>query len=591
MLYGLVPAGIAALSILAFDVGASANFAVLDRLHRLLPAVPTQIAIVALDSETVETLGWPVQKELYAAAIGALREAKAKAIGFDILFSDKEQRLEPDVMSPEQLLGVEAQRAGAVFASYLVTGGGGQLPRTPPQSSVACPAASPGEWVKPLLPGIAGKAQIGHIAADADADGTYRRIKPCKAVHDGCVADLASKLTGTVLVGASCQEAELIPFFRAFSEFPQLRLGEVIELSETPEGKARLAAFASGRVVLFGETDRSLGDFGPTPRSPSEPLVTLHANRVDALLAGVRIVSVPPPALLIISLLVLGLVLWRLERGRTLLAAAGLLTLVTLAASAIGFRVGPTWIAPAPLLVPALCGCLGAAGKEAWRYVRLNVELDLAFGKYVAPEVLAWLKATGGTALEPSAAEAREVSVLFSDIAGYTHLSNTLPAAKVMESLRFYLDEMVAIVLRHRGYVDKINGDGLVVLFGAPRNSEAHAQEAFACGRDMHRAVVNANARWKAITGTDLKIRIGVATGSAFVGNLGGAGHFEYSAIGQVVNLAARLESKSEVGGILLSAATRTTLTERPPGDWRDVELKGYESQDPVRAWQVPPEG
>ena len=137
--------------------------------------------------------------------------------------------------------------------------------------------------------------------------------------------------------------------------------------------------------------------------------------------------------------------------------------------------------------------------------------------------------------------------------------------------------------LRHRGYVDKINGDGLVVLFGAPRNSEAHAREAFACARDMHRAVVNANARWKAITGADLHIRIGVATGSAFVGNLGGAGHFEYSAIGQVVNLAARLESKSEVGGILLSAATRAGLSEQPAGAWRDASTILSDALAPTR--------
>jgi adenylate cyclase len=591
-IYGLGPALLAALGVAMGHLGGGADALWLDRLQGLLPTLPSHVAIVELDPATIETLGWPLPKELYAAALDALHTAGAKGIGADLFFTDR-ARLGPgdgDAESPEELLGAEAERVGAVFATYVVEGPppGGEPPATPRASALACPVRAPSAWAKPLLPGLVGRVQTGHVHASPGPDGTYRSLVPCVSVHDGCIVDLATRLTSVPLSADHCQQPELIPSFRAYDAFARLSFGKLLELTETADGQAQLKAFAAGKIVLLAITDPTLGDFGPTPRSAREPLVTLHANRVDALLSGIRITPISPLLPLALSLGVLALVLWRFQRALALLAAGLVVALAGAGASAAAFAMRQSWVSLAPLLLPVLAGSVSASVQAAWRYLRFNQVLTQAFGMYVAPDVLAWLKETGGAALAPSAAATREVSVLFSDISGYTRLSNSLPAAQVMESLRFYIDEMVAIVQRHRGYVDKINGDGLMVLFGAPRASTQHASEALACAREMQRRVVELNARWKGITGADLNIRVGVATGTAFTGNLGGEGHFEYTAIGRVVNLAARLESKSELGGVLLSEASWNVLSGKPEGAWRDVELKGYESELPVRAWQVP---
>jgi adenylate cyclase len=187
--------------------------------------------------------------------------------------------------------------------------------------------------------------------------------------------------------------------------------------------------------------------------------------------------------------------------------------------------------------------------------------------------------------LKKDSAQRREISILFSDIAGYTSLSNSLNAESIMKSLELYLDEMMKITADYNGYVDKINGDGLMILFGAPKPFEDHAKKALECALKMQERVLEIQGKWQEITGRELKIRIGVATDKVFVGNLGGKGHIEYSAIGRGVNLAARLEKSSDVGGVLVSEMTLEKAMMRPDGKSREVELKGYENK--VKVWQI----
>jgi adenylate cyclase len=424
---------------------------------------------------------------------------------------------------------------------------------------------------------------------DPSVDGVYRTVTPCLPVHDGCLRDFASVLTGAAPAPGECGEPAIVPALRPLAGFARLSLAEVVALTEDAAGRQALRAFAGGRYVVVGLTDPTIGDFGSTARSAHEPLVALHANRVDALLAGVRVGPVPAAPLLVASLLVLVPLVLRVGRARLLLAGVPAAAVLAVAASAAAMRAGQWWAPPSPLALPLGLGLALAGAVSAWRYFLFNRMIEQAFGAYVSSDVLDWLRSTGGAALAPDAVETREVTVMFTDIAGYTRLSNSLDAGQVRASLRHYLERMVQVTRRHGGYIDKINGDGLVVLFGAPRVSAAHADGALACAREMQAAVGEMGPRWREMTGGDLAIRIGIATGSVFVGNLGGEGHVEYTAIGRTVNLAARLEGKSQAGGVLLAESTLRAVSAPPEGTWREVELKGYESEGPVRAWQVPP--
>lgn len=595
----------AAVGLALFGVGAfeRLDLLVLDGLERsLLPEVASQVVIVEIDADACADFGWPLPKPVLEVALRALGEAGARRVGLDVILVDREHRLgdreakaaagDEAALSEEKSLAEAAQRAKAVFASSRVRPlepPKKALPATPFSSALSCPGRVSQAFVLPLVEGL-GATRVGLVDVQPSSDGTFRSGFGCLCAHDGCAVSLSSALADEDPACERCDVPQLVPFLRPFSGFSRLSLSALVDSLRAPEGLEALKKKVGGKVALIAYTDETLADFGPTPRASREPLVAVHANRVDALLAGVRLASPPAAWPLLASLLALAGLLALARRARGLLGGAAASVVLGGGASALAFSLSRAWLPPSALVLPALSGTLAAGALAAWRQFRFNEMLHDAFRDYVAPEVLDWLKQTGGAALSPEAATTRQITVLFSDIAGYTRLSNALAPTQIMDSLRFYLGEMVAVVQKHGGYIDKINGDGLMVLFGAPRADERHADLAVACAKAMQARVLQLRPRWKELTGGELTIRIGVATGPAFVGNLGGKGHIEYTAIGRDVNLAARLESKSVHGGVLVSEGTYAAMAAKPVGEFRDLELKGYEDGK-VKAFQIPPPG
>lgn len=578
------------LDFLFFDF-AQRNVAVSDGAHSV---------VVALDEQTFETFGWPLGKDLYAALTAVLHEAGAKRIGFDLFFTERfescleEESARESAQKKEELLGSAVAATGAVLASFVMESAGGKsetFAPTPDEAQIpACKSRDAQRFLKPLVPGIADKRPlVAHVHANpSPVDGVVRTIPPCMALHDGCVADLASVMTGKY-EHARCGTERYVPFLFSYEDMPRVSFADVIAWSESDEGMKRLNDLVKGKYVLVAATDPTVKDVGATPQAGNEPLVMVHVNRIEALERGIMVVSVPSwvgwgaAALLSFAITML------FRRIVPLLVLAFLCGTASFASAFFLYTKGFFFLPVSSALFPSVLGLGLAAAEAGWRHFLFNRTLSEAFGSYVSPEILKWLRETGGAALKPDAAERREITILFSDIAGYTSLSNALDADKVIRSLRWYLDTMLTIVQEHNGYVDKINGDGLMILFGAPRRSERHAEEAVAAAIAMMKKVEEMQEGWREITGRPLRIRIGIATGSVLVGNLGGSGHIEYSAIGRDVNLAARLESGSEVGGILLSERCWKLLAQKPLGWWREVDLKGYEGK--VRVFQIPPRG
>jgi len=384
----------------------------------------------------------------------------------------------------------------------------------------------------------------------------------------------------------SCTKPELQPFLRKFSEFPEISLIDLILLSEDEEGMEKIRKIVNGKYVLLGETSPTLTDFGPTPLSGKDPLVVFHANRIDSLLAGIKIGELDPIILNILSIFAGIIFLIFARKGRFIAISIISVFLFSFLLSAIIFKLNYYFIAPFHVFLPPFFGLVFSGTYYWWHYQKFNNTLSNAFDSYVSPEILKWLKETGGEAIDQAMAQRRNISIMFTDIVGYTRLSNTLPPDKIMDSLHFYLDSMVNITNRNNGYIDKINGDGLMILFGAPKESENNINEAVNCAVEMQEKVKEMNDEWIKITGVNLEIRIGIASGYAFVGNLGGKGHIEYSAIGQSVNLAARLEPKSDKGGVLICSKCYENLSKKPSkGHWKEVELKGYSK--PIKAFQI----
>lgn len=581
------------------------DFAFLDSMMITeKPETPAQSVLVAVDQYSLSVFGWPVDKQLYGAMLSVLKEAGAKKVGFDLFFTDRKDENDPGaferMVQSEEVLGQMSADAGAVLGSFINTdfrkdeSKTEQYPPTPEKSRIKCPCTEHSDdqgdtdfkYVEKMVPGVLKyNPQVAHVhIIPSEVDRVNRTILGCKKVFDGCISDLALAMTGADPYPECCKE-EIIPYFRSLSDFTVISMVDVIEASGSDELMTELKKKIKDKYVFVGATDPTLKDIGPTPSGLMEPLVVVHLNRIEGLLNGISISHFPQWLIMLIPFILLLVLSFLSDHARTFLILGFLSVPAVYAMSYLLFRNNYIYLPALESFLPFLFANIAGAGYLGWKYFLFNQVLSNAFDNYVSPEILSWLKETGGKVLQSNSAERREISILFSDIAGYTSLSNSLNAESIMKSLRLYLDAMMVITAEHNGYVDKINGDGLMILFGAPKPFEDHAKKALDCAVAMQKKVRAMQEEWKAVTHRELKIRIGIATDTVFVGNLGGEGHIEYSAIGRGVNLAARLESNSEIGGILVSEETLKAAGFRPAGQKRSVMLKGYDGE--VDVWQI----
>ncbi|MHC1764462.1 MAG: adenylate/guanylate cyclase domain-containing protein [Verrucomicrobiia bacterium] len=213
------------------------------------------------------------------------------------------------------------------------------------------------------------------------------------------------------------------------------------------------------------------------------------------------------------------------------------------------------------------------AGKNA-ELARAHELVRRAFGRYVSEEVAtSILESPDGLDL---GGEEREVTILMSDLRGFTALAARLAPQQVLSILNLYLEAMVEVISRYDGTIDEIIGDAILVIFGAPLACSDHAGKAVACGLAMQLAMTSVNQRLAALGASDLEMGIGIHSGPVIVGNIGSLRRTKYAAVGSNVNLAGRIESFTTGGQILISESTRAKILAplRVDGQFK-VEPKG----------------
>ncbi|MGE3513291.1 MAG: adenylate/guanylate cyclase domain-containing protein, partial [Vicinamibacterales bacterium] len=219
-----------------------------------------------------------------------------------------------------------------------------------------------------------------------------------------------------------------------------------------------------------------------------------------------------------------------------------------------------------PLTEPLLSSSLALFGGVAYQYVvegRERRKVSRLFGQYVSKDVYEQLLA------DPSRArlggQRREMTVLFSDVRGFTSLTEQGEPEAIVATLNEYFTRMVDLVFLHQGTLDKFVGDMVMALFGAPLDDPNHADHAVEAALDMVTELERLNARWKAEGRPGLDIGIGINTGSMIAGNVGSDAIMSYTVIGDAVNLGSRLESLNRQYGtrIIISDATRRQLKGR----------------------------
>jgi adenylate cyclase len=320
-----------------------------------------------------------------------------------------------------------------------------------------------------------------------------------------------------------------------------------------------LETFAD-KIVFIAVTAPGLFEVRPTPVEDESPGVMQHMTALDNLLQGAPATRAGPAAHLLL-LAFAGLASGVVTAGLTSVAGAtlafALLVGALIALTTLALAQGVWLDLVAPLLAAGLAFAVTAVANYVTEGRERRRVRDL-FSRYVAPEYVRRL-ADEAESLKLGG-ERTELTLLFSDIRGFTSLSERLPAATVIELLNEYLERMSEIVFRHGGTLDKFIGDAVMAFWGAPLPAPDHADRALAAALDMQSELAALNARWSERGApAQLAIGIGINTGEAIVGNIGSLSRkLDYTAIGDTVNLASRLESLNKEFGtsVLVSQST-----------------------------------
>jgi adenylate cyclase len=318
--------------------------------------------------------------------------------------------------------------------------------------------------------------------------------------------------------------------------------------------------------------------------------VEAHANALHNILERGYIKPLSKPLgalfLLVVAIVAASLTFWRGAKWGAIGGVAALAIVWAIALKAFD----ASYLA-VPMVAPVLALVLSFMASAAYVSIVEGQEKRMirgAFSKYVPPGVVDELVA------DPSklrlGGEKRTISMLFSDVQGFTSMSEVLAPETLLTVLNEYLDEMSDIVFNEGGTLDKYIGDAVMALYGAPTALPDHALHACRTALLMQRRLGELNARWRSEGREwgDLHIRIGVNTGSPVVGNIGGERRFDYTALGDSVNLAARLEPACKTYGVRIMIADETR---RQAGDAiivRELDfLAVYGKAEPVAVYEL----
>ncbi|MBN1424817.1 adenylate/guanylate cyclase domain-containing protein [Candidatus Fermentibacteria bacterium] len=555
------------------------------------------IVLVNIDAPTHEVIGWPIPRHEWSALLIGLMAFQPRQIALDLFFTHHLCSAEEDTtlaramqMCGNVLLGIGLEIPAHRFEP---------LPREPfPADSLLLrwldprPALHGDDRVvhshyvsdRPLPVLAEAAAAIGNAAVDPDQDGVFRRI-PVLTEYGGYAVPsfaLAAYLQRQGLALSDCRLSpgrsleipgrKPVPLdamsrmilhyvggpstFRTveFYEFTQ-QLERAV-LDDDPEAVASLA-FLRDATVLVGITDPSVMDLPATPVHPRFPGFEIQATALDNLIRARHVRRLGMGWEVVTALL---LALAGAFAGLRLRPAAGTAGAVLAAVVFAGvvFWLGgerDIWLGAIMPLV-ALAGSYGTTVMlERLAREREQRLVKDAFGKYVSPGALKQLLEDPVTVLGRRG-EKKQITILFSDVKGFSALCEGHEPDPLLTQLNEYLAEMTEIVFAHGGAVDKFMGDGLMAFFGHPVPMPDHARRAVEAGRHMQRRLEELRGEWQNQGRLDFHIRIGINSGEVIAGSMGGGRKMDYTVFGKSVNLAQRLESGSDVDGVLVSADT-----------------------------------
>ncbi|MCI9486728.1 MAG: adenylate/guanylate cyclase domain-containing protein [Lachnospiraceae bacterium] len=557
-LFALSAAGLLTL-ILGLGLFRSADLALSDALYQERAASDGKIVLVGIDQKALEVYGpyqqWgrnPVAEAL--EILNASEECRPAVIGIDVLYSG-----ESDPAADRRL----AEAAGrypnvitacaAEFGSALVESGGDYA--LSPHSVTA--------YSEPYKALKAASTQ-GHINAMMDSDGILRHHMLYLTLPSGIrIPSLA--LAAARAYGGSVTEPPTdghgfwyLPFCGTPGDFAMISISDVLSGTVSPD-------YFDGKIVLIGPYAAGLQDSYVTSADHASPMygVEYQANAIQALLWGDYKTEVSDglQLFLLFLLLTLGFLLFRRCRVRIsallwILLSGGWF-LLCLGMYRTGHILHVLWIPAGLTVLYAVC--------LAVNYVQATLErqkVTNTFRRYVAPEIVTEILKDGTDALELGGRQT-EIAVLFVDVRGFTSMSEHLEPKKVVKILNRYLTLISDCILKNGGTLDKFVGDAAMAFWGAPLPQADSVMRAARAAMDMVDGSKALSEELLKTYGQTVSFGIGIHLGEAVVGNIGSPRRMDYTAIGDTVNTAARLEANAPGGTIYISRAVANALEGR----------------------------
>jgi len=498
------------------------------------------ILLIGIDENTFHRLQlkYPFPPLVYGELIKQLNQAGAMIVAFDLLYSEPTRECNP----PDQDQAVAkliADEGNVVWGSELEQGE---------------------RFIPPIKVIHESLVQTGFLNFPDEMDNRIRRFKVRQNGHYSFAAAILKAYAGFVPEHWERDELYLIDYCGPVDTFSRISMADILSGAFTPDD-------VQNKVCLVGPTFLASHDFYATPfhdpSKPDMPGVEIHAQVLNTLLSGKMFsfkVSNWAYALFVSLLLTAGLALilgyfW----GASLLSLIALLSWVIF--SIYQFQQYTV----TPLAVPLIMGIglylsVGILSYLAER--RERKQIRTMFSSYVDPTVVNYLLKNPEAV--NTAGEKIRATILYSDIKGFSDISSQLPPEKLVSQLNEYFEALTRLVIHHGGMYDKYVGDALMAIFGFPLSLDDQCQRAVTAALEIQQTLQKMNTDWKTQQRPAFQTRIGISTGEVIIGSVGGTQRKDFTAYGNVVNTAARLEAlnKQTNTAILIDEETAHNVSE-----------------------------
>lgn len=499
-----------------------------------------EIIIAAIDEPSLARYGrWPWDRIIHARMVDKLTEADVKTIGFDVFFSEKSNP-ESDRLLAEAV--IRSRRS--VSEIYFEV-----------ENMVAVKAHPPSDEI------INGSVSLGYPYVAPEMDGIIRKIMPVMRYKDELYPHISVAIAAAYLGK---------PWKEVVREIPLDNYGEMlvnhcggfetfkyIPYCDILDGKIDKEELKD-KIVLLGFAASGLFDRHATPFSPTLPGIETVANNINTCLNS-DFISYPRSWSGFLSIIIVGCILTfflpKLSPWKSTILTLSVFALWSIIC--VYYFIGKqVWIEYIP---SAFLIFLSYISITSWRFITEEKEkkwLKKAFGQYLSPVVINEIMKNPDSLV--LGGKRQEITVLFSDIRGFTTISEACTPEEVVALLNEYLTKMTEIVFKYEGTLDKFIGDAVMAFWNAPIPQEDHAQRAVFCAIEMMDELAILQDKWRAENRPIIDIGLGINTGEMIIGNMGSIDKMDYTVIGDNVNLGARLESlnKEFKTHIIISEAT-----------------------------------